>query len=176
MAFGLGLNCCCVECEGFCSDLSRATILITLSGVAGTRPSADSTCPDCDFFNQTYSLTYRPAGDPLYSLQCPPYEDMVESCVYAYTLLCEYSSITLHFLPYTTVGGDRRAYVEVKGDSFGGNWIQQADFLMASGATEIECLAFTLTAEPLVFCFDNTVDPPTDCTAPTAFDLTIEAA
>jgi hypothetical protein len=172
---GLGLNCCCEQCPGFCDDVARAVVLITLSGVAGTRPSADATCPDCDFFNQTYSLTYLADNEPLYGLQCPPYEDMVTNCFYAYSLLCAYSEITIHFVPYTTAGGDRRGYVEVKGDSFGGNWIQSADFLMASGATAIECLEFTLTAEPLTSCLDTTTDPPTDCTAPTAFDLSIEA-
>jgi len=175
---GLGLNCCCVECEGFCDDVSRAVILITLSGVAGTRPFLypDDACPDCDFFNQTYPLTFRADGETLYSLLCLPREDMVTNCTYAYFLRCDTSTLTIHFVPYTTAGGDRRGYVEVKFDSIGGIWFQSADFLMASGSTSLNCLEFTLEDEPLEYCFSSATDPPTDCTAATAFDLSIVEA
>jgi hypothetical protein len=175
MGLGIGLACCC-GCPGFCSDIARATILITLKGIVGTRPipTPDATCPDCDFFNQTYPLVYQPSGETLYSLQCPPYEDMVTNCVYAYYLQCDTSSLTIHFLPYTTAGGDRRGYVEVR--FFGGDlWIQSADFLMASGATAIECLAFTLEDEPLEYCQFIGSDPASDCEPATAIDLSIEA-
>jgi hypothetical protein len=171
-------GCECEECPGFCDDVSRATILITLSGIAGTRPPAfpDAACPTCDVFNQTYPLTFRSAP-PLYPLLCAPAsEEIATACQYAYRLDCTVTSIMLHFLAYTTPGGDRRGWLEVRFDSIGGIWIQKADFLMASGSTSLDCLEFTLEDEPLEFCFSSQTDPLTDCTAATAFDLSIVEA
>lgn len=171
MALALGLACCC-GCPGFCNDLTRAILLITLKGIAGTRPTSTN-CPTCDFLNQTYPLAYRADGEPFYSLQCAPYADMVTACLYSYRLQCDNGKIELHAWVYTTAGGDRRCYVEVRFFGFV-LWIQKADFLMASGTTEIECASFTVSDEALAYCnFIGT--PGDDCDAATAIDMTIEA-
>jgi len=169
MGLGIGLACCC-ECPGFCNDISRATILITLKGIAGTPFS----CASCDALNQTYPLTYRTDSAPYYSLQCAPYEDMVTACLYAVLIDTECGRVYVHLWAYTTAGGDRRGYLEVR---FVGavQWIQKRDFLFASGSTSLNCLAFTLEDEPLEYCSFIGV-PGSDCAAATAIDLSIAAA
>jgi len=174
MAFPFSLSCDCCGCA-ICNDVRPAAILITLSGITGTLGFPAENCPDCNYWNQTYTLDYSPVTDtPNYSLYCPPYEDMVTSCLYKTFLQCTFGPrVDLHLFIYTTAGGDIRGYLEVR-YNYTLIWVQKADFLMASGAASLECLSFGLTDEPMVECFAPLFE--TDCRPATAFDLSIVAA
>lgn len=175
MGLGIGLNCCCVQCEGFCNDAPRAVILVTISGITGTPVISDGNCPTCGYFNKTYPLTFRPTGEPYYSLLCGTSEEQVEACLYAYRENCEAANLfTLHFLAYTTPGGDRRGYLEVRYFSGSTLWAMTDDFLMASGSTSLDCLSFTQSNTLTECTFTGTVG--VDCQEATDYSLTIEAA
>lgn len=172
---GLGLNCCCGNCD-WCSDYDTFGAIKAVFELHGWTSLAGDTFGLCTGYDTlTIATTETVTVDVAASLPpCDLDEEVTVTPYCYYRRRGAYPShdavIEVRFYVYQA-GADLRGAVFVTLDETSPVAIvtAKADFLIAASATTTECATFSLTDEPLTIC--STTGTLAICGMPTTFDL-----